>query len=292
MRKQGLFYAISAYCLWGMFPLYWAYLKHINSVEVLFHRMVWAFFFVVALVQITRGWKWLRPAIKDKRMLAAAFAAAIIIAFNWGVYIFAVSNEQVVDASLGYYINPLVSVVFGVVLFKETLRPLQWLAVCIATAGVLYMVIAIGKLPWVSLALAFTFSIYGVIKKSVPLGAFEGMALETGLLVLPASAFLLYWSCTGEGAFGTQGITLDALLIFSGLLTLIPLLLFAAAATRLPLTLVGIIQYLAPTIQLMVGVIILGEPFSPIELVGFTVIWIALAVFAIDGVITSKKQVT
>lgn len=289
MQKQGLIYAFSAYTLWGLFPLYWAYLKHINSVEVLLHRMAWAAIFVSFLVSATCGWQWLKPALRSKKILATTFVAAITISLNWGIYIYAVANNQIVDASLGYYINPLVSVLCGVIFFKESLRPMQWFAVFIAACGVAYMVLALGQLPWISLVLALSFSVYGVIKKSAPLGAFEGMALETGLLFLPATACLIYWSYTGQGVFGQQALALDALLVLSGVLTLIPLLFFAAATSKLPLSLIGVIQYLAPTLQLMVGVLILGEPFSNIEQVGFGIIWVALIIFAFDSLLLARK---
>lgn len=281
--------ALLAYMVWGLFPLYWKQLQAVPSLEVLVHRVLWALLFLGLYLSFRNGWAWLRPALRNRRQLGLYALAAMLISVNWGVYIFAVNNGHIVETSLGYYINPLLSVLLGVVFFQERLRPLQWLAIALAAVGVAYMIVTHGKVPIIAFVLAMSFALYGVVKKLVTLGAFEGMTLETGILFVPALLALVYWEMTGSAVFANQGLRIDMLLILGGVLTVIPLLLFAAAAERISLTLIGMIQYIAPSIQILLGVFIYGEAFGPDRQIGFALIWLALLLFSGEGLWRNRR---
>ncbi|MCO5193610.1 MAG: EamA family transporter RarD [Anaerolineae bacterium] len=289
MRK-GIFYAFCAYALWGFFPIYWKWLDGVPPIEILSHRMVWAFMFCVGLLAVTRNWSWVSAALHNRNTVVTVFFAAVLLSINWFTYIWGVNSGFIVETSLGYFINPLVNVVLGVLIFKERLRPGQWAAVVLAALGVLFLTAVYGRPPWIALTLAFSFGFYGVLKKKVQLPALEGLSLETGLLFGFALSFLLWRAVNGNGSFGHSDVTTDLLLIGTGIITAVPLLSFAAAAHLIPLSLMGIMQYIAPTFQFMIGVFIFDEPFSPQLLVGFSIIWTALALYTLEGVVRRRRK--
>jgi chloramphenicol-sensitive protein RarD len=276
--NRGLWYGAAAYTIWGTFPLYWRLLRHVPSLEVLAHRIVWSSVALGVVVVAMRGAGAWRTV--SRPVLGQYAIAAVLIAINWLTYIYGVSQEQVVEVSLGYFITPLINVLLGTVVLRERLRPLQWVAVALAAAGVAYLTYQHGSLPWIAVGLAVSFGGYGLVKKTATLPALEGLALETVVLLAPAVVYLLVGA---GGAFGPGDLATDALLIGGGLVTIGPLLLFASAVRRVPLTIIGIIQYLSPTISFVIGVFLLGEPFSRHQFIGFGFVWSAIALFTIDG---------
>jgi chloramphenicol-sensitive protein RarD len=283
MQKKGIAFALGAYILWGLFPIYWKWLHDVNPVEVIGHRIVWSFLILLTFILATRQFKTFRQKAFKPRVFWLYILAAVLIAFNWLVYVWAVNADFIVDASLGYYINPLLSVLLGVIFLRERLRPFQWIPVILATAGVIYLTVAYGRLPWIALTLAFTFSIYGWIKKIAPLGSLYGLTLETGILSLPAVAFLTLTGISEKGAFLRLGLTTDMLLVGAGIITSCTLMMFASAAQCLPLTILGILEYIAPTIAFLLGVLVYEEPFDNTRLIGFGIVWIALVLFTGEG---------
>jgi chloramphenicol-sensitive protein RarD len=288
--NKGIWYAVGAYVLWGLLPVYWKWLQHVPAPQVLCHRILWSFLTLIAIVLLSRQWNAFRAAMVKPRVLRAYAAAAVLIAINWLTYIWAVNAGFIVETSLGYFINPLLSVLLGVIFFRESLRPWQWAAIALAAAGVLYLTIAYGALPWIALTLAVTFGAYGLVKKIAPLGSLYGLTLETGVLLLPALIFLIYTDGTGYGAFFHAGAISDALLAGAGFITAVPLLLFSSAARRIPLSLIGLLQYIAPTLQFLLGVLVYREPFTAVKLIGFGIVWIALIVYGVEGLIVYRAQ--
>jgi chloramphenicol-sensitive protein RarD len=280
-EKLGLVYGVSAYVLWGMFPLYWPLLEPASSLEIVSHRAVWTMVFCLIVLYLTKALKSTLATFKRPKVAAKLFATTILISINWLVYIWATNNGHVVEASLGYYINPLIVIAFGVILLKERMRPLQWAAVSIATIGVLVLTIDYGRLPWVALGLALSWGGYGLIKKQLGLGALEGLAIETLIAFIPYCGYLIFIGAKGEGQFG-HGTGLTILLISAGAITAIPLLLFNGSTTRLPFTTIGLLQYITPTIQFSIGVWIRHEAMPTARWVGFIFIWLALTTLAID----------
>ena len=290
MNSSGIGYALAAYGAWGLLPVYWKQLQEVPALEILLHRMVWSLLFLALAVYAVGRWRRLRPALGDRRGLALYAAAALLLSGNWWIYIWAVNAGFIVETSLGYFINPLVAVALGVVVFRERLPAGQWLAIGLATAGVAYLTWAYGRLPWISLALAFSFAFYGVLKKIAPLGALEGLTLETALMSLPALGVLGYWQAAGTASFGARGLGVDLLLVGAGAATALPLFWFGAAAQRLPLSIVGVMQYIAPTIQLLLGVLVYGEPFRSDRRIGFSLIWAALVLFTFVGIRSRRAR--
>ena len=288
--NRGLLNAMLAYAIWGLFPLFWRLLQAIPASQIVAHRIIWSWLVLMAVVLLTRQWRAFRSVI-DRRVLISYSASALIISVNWLVYIWAVNANHVVETSLGYFINPLISVFFGTVFFKEKLRPLHWLSLAIATAGVVYLTFHYGRIPWIALALAVTFSLYGLIKKVAPLQSLFGLTLETAVLVLPAFGFLLLGEQQGNGAFTSIHFHTYLLLLLAGIVTAVPLLLFASAAQRIPLTLIGILQYIAPTMQILLGIFFFHEPFSATQLTGFGMVWIALAIFVASSLLTWRREI-
>ena len=288
--RKGLSAAIASYVLWGVFPLYWYLLKHVPSLQIISHRIVWCALFVVGFLVIREGWGWLRTSLSRPRVGWMLLASSLLISFNWGVYIWAVTNGRVVDASLGYFINPLVNVLIGVLVLHERLNRAQWVAVCIAALGVLWLALLHGDPPWIALALAFSFAFYGLIRKLANVDAVPGLAIESLILLLPALAWLGFAHHQGVAAFAHGDWGSDALLIFGGALTALPLIGFAYGARRIPYSLVGILQYIAPTLQLISGVWLLGEDFTRNQAIGFGAIWIALGIYGLDGWRRSRQQ--
>jgi chloramphenicol-sensitive protein RarD len=269
--------------LWGLLPIYWKQITRVPARQLIAHRIVWSFLLLVAMIALSRQWKPLTRAATPPRVLRAYTVAAVLISINWFTYVWAVNSGLMVETSLGYFINPLVSVLLGVVILRERLRPLQWVAVALAAAGVAYLTLAYGSLPWIALILAVSFGSYGLAKKVAPLGSVYGLTVETGVLLPPAILYLLYVDRAGQGAFLHAGLATDVLLAGTGLVTMIPLLLFASALQTVPLSLMGVLQYIAPTLQLLLGVLLYKEPFTRQQMVGFGVVWTALIVFGLDG---------
>lgn len=287
--NQGILYAIGAYVTWGVFPAYWKLLHHVPALQLLSHRIIWSFLILLAFVLVTKQWKAFQAAISSRRVLFIYFAAAILIGVNWLTYVWAVNAGYIVETSLGYFINPLLNVLLGVVFLRERLRRFQWLPVVMAAVGVTYLTVVYGRLPWIALTLAFSFGIYGLVKKTAPLGSLFGLSLETGILFLPALGWLVFSEASGQGAFLHAGAGSDLLLVGAGLVTTVPLLMFASAAQRIPLSLLGIIQYVAPTLQFLLGVLVFKEPFSHSQLIGFGIVWAALILFWGEGLWTRSR---
>jgi chloramphenicol-sensitive protein RarD len=281
--NQGILYAAAAYASWGLFPLYFKALQTIPSDQILLHRMVWSLVFLVIVLAWRKQWGWLGEVMRKPKVLAGFAASAILLSTNWFIYIWAVNNGRVIDSSLGYFINPLVNVLLGFLLLGERLRPVQWLAVALAAAGVTWLTWQTGQLPWVALALAGSFGLYGLLRKTASLGALEGLALETLLLFPVALIYLVILTMEGRNAFMGAGTPQQLLLAAAGPITAIPLLMFAAGARRIPLSLLGMLQYIGPTLQLLLGVWLYHEPFGGARLVGFVLIWSALAVYSLES---------
>jgi chloramphenicol-sensitive protein RarD len=287
--NKGILAGIGAYTLWGLFPIYWKLLEEVPAIEILAHRMVWSMVFVAVLLTMQKDWQWLGEALHSRKTMLIYTLAAILLSVNWFTYIWAVNAGYVVEASLGYFINPLVNFLLGVIFFGEKLRAGQMTAVILAVLGVIYLTVSYGSLPWISLVLAFTFGMYGLIKKTAPLESMHGFSLETLVLFLPALGYLLYREAAGMGALVHQGGQVTLLLILAGPVTSIPLLMFGYSARRIPLSMLGFIQYIAPTLQFLLGVFIFYEPFPPARLVGFSIIWLALLVYSLEGVFFNRK---
>ncbi|MDQ3735523.1 MAG: EamA family transporter RarD [Actinomycetota bacterium] len=281
--RRGVLFGIGAYSLWGLFPLYWVLLKPAGPLEILAHRFVWSLVFVTVLIALGRNWSKLRAVFRSGRTTLILAAAAILIAANWFTYIYGVNNGFVVETSLGYFINPLVSVVLGVLVFRERLRPAQWAAVALAAIAVLVLTVDYGRLPYLALTLAFSFAFYGLLKKLAPVESAVGLAVESGVLALPAIAVLVVLSTRGELAFGQVSLGHTLLLLSAGVVTAVPLLFFASAARRVSLSTLGLLQYLAPTLQLILGVTVFHEEMPPVRLFGFCLVWLALLIFSLDG---------
>jgi len=288
--NKGIWYGIGAYVIWGLFPVYWKWLHHVPAVQLISHRVLWSFLMLFVFILVSRQWNVFRTAALKPRVLRIYLVAAVLIGINWLVYIWAVNAGFIVEASLGYYINPLLNVLMGVLFLHERLRSLQWIPLGLAAVGVLYLTFAYGSLPWIALTLAFSFGAYGLVKKTAPLGSLYGLTLETGLLFLPALLYLLYSDTTGQGAFLHTGAISDVLLVGAGLMTTIPLLMFASAARRIPLSLVGILQYIAPTLQFLLGVLVYGEPFTHTQFIGFGIVWVALILFGAEGFLAHRVE--
>ena len=288
--NKGVLSGVGAYLIWGFFPIYLKALQVVPALQIMLHRVVWAFVFVLLLILIRRRWAGIRVSLRNPRVIMTYTLTAFLLAVNWLVYIYGINSGQVVETSLGYFINPLLSVALGVVFLRERLRPMQWLPVGLASLGVLYLTLQYGALPWIALALAFSFGMYGLIKKIAPLGAMDSLFVETGIIFLPALLFLLFSNNQGAGAFGHQGWQISILLAFSGVVTAVPLLLFGRAARSIPLSLLGILQYIAPTVQFLLGIYLYQEAFTATRLVGFAIIWIALLIFSIEGYFNHRKR--
>jgi len=290
--STGALYAALAFALWGVFPLYFRQIAHVPSGEILIHRIVWSLVFVLVVLSVRRQWGWLRPVLRQPRVLAAFTASAVLLSVNWLTYIWAVNNGHVIDASLGYFINPLVNVLLGYTVLHERLRRMQWVALALAAAGVLWLTIQAGHLPWIALALAGSFGAYGLLRKVATLGALEGLTLETLLLAPIAAVVLGVWMFNGSSTFPAPDATTNAWLIAAGPITAIPLLLFAAGARRISLTTLGLLQYIGPTIQLALGLWLFHEPFSAARLFGFALIWLALALYSAESWWRSRGPAT
>jgi chloramphenicol-sensitive protein RarD len=281
--NPGILFAAGAYLLWGLFPVYFKAVAQIPAGEMLAHRMVWSLVLVIGLLAAMRSWHWIRSLLERPAELRWYAGSAVLVSINWFLYIFAVSADRVVDASLGYFINPLVTVAIGALVLGERLRPIQYLAVGIAAAGVLWLAWQAGEPPWIGLAIAFSFAGYGLLRRKAPLGAVEGFSVEVALLFPLALAYLGWLAWAGAGHFSGDATELQLLLVLSGPVTAVPLLLFAAGARRIPFATLGLLQYIAPTLQLLLGVWLYQEPFGGAKVIGYALVWVALAVSAADG---------
>jgi chloramphenicol-sensitive protein RarD len=281
--NRGITYAALAYAAWGLFPLYFRQLAGVGAFEIVLHRVAWSLLFLVAILLWLRRWHWLAALRQQPRVLGACAVSALLLSCNWLIYVWAVMNGRVLDASLGYFINPLVNVLLGFFVLHERPRSAQWLAVALASCGVLWLAVLGPQVPWVGLAIAISFGLYGLMRKTAALGALEGLTLET-LLLAPVALGMLGWSTwQGSGGLaGHDGTTL-AWLVGVGPLTAVPLLLFAAGARRIPMATLGLLQYLSPTLQVLLGVWLFGESLSGARLTGFALIWLALALYSLEG---------
>ncbi|MFE3514723.1 EamA family transporter RarD [Streptomyces sp. NPDC059166] len=288
-QRAGLLYGVGAYGMWGLVPLFWPLLEPSGAVEILAHRMVWSLGVVGIAMLFLRRWAWIGELVRQPRQLGLIAVAATVIAVNWGIYIWSVNNGHVVEASLGYFINPLVTIAMGVLLLGERLRPAQWGAVAIGLAAVLVLAIGYGQPPWISLVLAFSFATYGLMKKKVGLGGLESLAAETAVLFLPALGFLLWLGADGRATFLSGGAGHGVLLAGTGLVTAIPLICFGAAAIRVPLSVLGLLQYLAPVFQFSLGILYFHEEMPAERWAGFALVWVALMVLTWDALRTARR---
>jgi chloramphenicol-sensitive protein RarD len=289
-RRLGTLAGIGAYSLWGLFPLVFHQLKSVDAQEILLHRVLWSFVVVGAILLIRRDWRWFDPVRARPGALPRLVAASALIACNWFVYIWAVNHDHVVEAALGYYINPLITVALGVVVLGERLRQMQMVALGFGVASVIVLTAAYGRIPWMALVLACSFAGYGFLKKAAGIDAVPALAVETAALLPVALTWLLILQAQGEAAFlhGSGGT--DLLLVSLGVVTAVPLLLFGTAANRIPLSLLGLLQYLTPTLQLLCGVVVFHEPMPPDRLVGFVLVWIALIVLGADALRAGRER--
>jgi chloramphenicol-sensitive protein RarD len=282
--RRGLLLGVTAYALWGTFPLYWPLLEPSGAVEILAHRIVWSVVVMGILVVVLRRYGAIREVLSDRRRALLLVVAAVTITFNWGAYIYGVNSGRVVETSLGYFINPLVTVLMGVLVLGERLRPAQWWALGVGFVAVLVLSLDYGRPPVIALVLAFSFGTYGLAKKSAGIGAVESLTVETAVLSPVALGYLVWLGATGGGHFAGEGAGHVALVAASGFVTAVPLLCFGAAATRVSMTTLGLLQYLAPVIQFVLGITVLGEHMPPGRWVGFTLVWLALAIFTFEAI--------
>ncbi|MEU1038245.1 EamA family transporter RarD [Streptomyces sp. NPDC005907] len=289
-QRTGLFNGFAAYGMWGLVPVFWPLLKPAGAVEILAHRMVWSLAVVGVALLVMRRWAWLGDLLRQPRRLGLIAVAATVITVNWGVYIWAVNAGHVVESSLGYFINPLVTIALGVLILKERMRPAQWAAVGIALVAVLVLTVGYGRPPWISLCLAFSFGTYGLVKKKVDLGGIESLAAETAIQFLPALAYLAWLGARGDATFATQGTGHAALLASTGIVTAIPLVCFGAAAIRVPLSTLGLLQYLAPVFQFLLGILYFHEAMPPERWAGFALVWLALSLLTFDALRTARRS--
>ncbi|MGW2815346.1 EamA family transporter RarD [Streptomyces sp. NPDC001415] len=287
-QRTGLLYGIGAYGMWGLVPLFWPLLKPADAIEILAHRMVWSLVLVGVVLLVMRRWAWIGELVRQPRRLGLIAVAAVVITVNWGVYIWSVNSGHVVEASLGYFINPLVTIAMGVLILKERLRRAQWIAVGIGAAAVVVLTVGYGRPPWISLTLAFSFATYGLVKKKVNLGGLESLAAETAVQFLPALVYLLWLSGQGRATFGSEGPGHAALLAATGVVTAIPLICFGGAAIRVPLSTLGLLQYLAPVFQFLLGIVYFHEEMPPERWAGFALVWLALTILTWDALRTAR----
>jgi chloramphenicol-sensitive protein RarD len=286
-HSLGLLFGVGSYVLWGLFPLYWPLLQPASPLEIVSHRAVWTLVFCLIVLALSKQLHSMIAIVKKPKIMAGLCLTTILVSINWLTYIWATNNGHVVEAALGYYINPLIIIAFGVLLLREKMRPLQWLAVGIAAIGVAILTFDYGRLPWVAISLALSWGTYGLVKKKLDLGALDGLAIETLISLIPYVGYLIYLGSQGTGQFG-QSPGLTILLISAGAVTAIPLLLFNGSTTRLPYSTIGLLQYITPTIQFSIGVWVRHEDMPAARWIGFVVIWLALIALAVDLVRSSR----
>ena len=287
--RRGYLYGLTAYLLWGVFPLYFKLLRPSSPLEILAHRVIWSVLFVSLLLAATRNWRFFPRLVRDRRLFGGVLLAAALIAVNWGTYIYGVNSDRVVETALGYFITPLLVVVFGMTVFGERLRPLQWGAVGTGALAVVVLTVDYGRLPYIALILAASFGTYSLIKKRLALPPAEGLFVESLVLAIPGAAYLGWLNAVGDAEFGHVSTLHTTLMVLTGVATAVPLLLFAGAANRVPMVGLGILQYVAPILQLGLGVLLFHEPMPPARLAGFALVWLALLVFTVDGLRSARS---
>jgi len=285
MNNRGVLSAFGAYLIWGLVPVYWRLIKHVPAIQLIGHRIIWSFIFLAVFLLITRKWSELYSRALDRRVMGIYFVAAVLVGFNWFIYVWAVISGFIVEASLGYFVTPIFIVLLGVVFLRERLRLFQWVSVGLAGAGVAYLTIAYGRPPWIALGLTVTFGLYGLVKKTAPLSSMYGLTLESGILFVPGLFFLGYQNWIGRGAFLHTGLQSDLLMAGAGLITTVPLLMFTYAAQRISLTIIGVLHYITPTCQFLLGVLVYGEAFRFTQALGFGIVWMALIIFCVEGIL-------
>ena len=290
MIKQGTWYAVAAYVLWGVFPIYWKQLHNIPPLEVIGYRIIWSFVTVSLILMWGKNWGKFIKAITKPGVLVTYGIASLLIGINWLIYISAINSNYIIETSLGYFINPLLSVLLGVIVLKERLRIWQWIPVTLAASGMIYMTLTYGKVPWIALSLALSFGLYGLVKKKASLISLYGLMVETSFLLIPSIVYLIILQFSGKTVLLQTGVQTNLLVFLSGIVTIIPLLLFASAAQKISLTLIGILQYLAPTLQFIIGVFIYREAITNNQLIGFVLVWMALIFFVLEGFVNSRRQ--
>ena len=289
--NKGIWNGLGAYILWGFFPIYWKLLQEVSALQVIGHRISWSFLLLVGVILLNRQWQEFRSAALAPKVIGIYAIAGVLLSVNWLIYVWGVNSGFIVETSLGYFINPLVSVLLGVLFLRERLRVMQWIAVGLAAAGVIYLTLTYGRPPWIALSLALSFGIYGLVKKLAPLGSLYGLTLETALVFPLALIYLVFVQSAGTAAFLHQGALTDLLLIATGIVTSIPLLMFASAARQIPLTMIGVLQYIAPTLQFIIGVFLYHEPFDQSRLFGFSLVWLALLIFWVENYLANRIPV-
>jgi len=289
--NKGILNGIAAYALWGFFPIYWKLLHEVPALQVIGHRIGWSFVLLMTVILVTGQWKEFRSVALKPKVIGIYSIAAVLLTINWLVYVWGVNSGFIVETSLGYFINPLLSVLLGVILLRERLRPAQWIPVSIAAIGVVYLTAVYGRLPWIALTLAFSFGFYGLVKKLAPLGSLYGLTLETGIVFPIAVIYLLIVEFSGTAAFLHDSGWTAILLIGAGAVTTIPLLMFASAAKQIPLTVIGLLQYIAPTLQFLIGIFVYKEPFDRSHFVGFGIVWVALIIFWAENYLAHRMPV-
>jgi chloramphenicol-sensitive protein RarD len=285
-----MLFGVAAYVMWGVFPLYFPLLKPAGPAEILAQRIIWSLVAVLAMLAVRRHWSWVRDLIRQPRKLGLLALAAVVITVNWGIFIYAVNSDRTLEASLGYFINPLLSVVFGVVIFRERLRRWQWVAVGLGAFSVVLLTIGYGRLPWIALLLACSFGTYGLLKKFVNMPSAESLATETFIILLPALGYAVYAQLQGTADFGHHGGGHALLIVGTGLVTAVPLMLFNAAAIRLPMSTLGMLQYLAPVLQFIIGLLVQHEAMPASRWAGFLLVWTALLILSVDGLRTAHRN--
>ncbi|KDO28603.1 hypothetical protein SPRG_06459 [Saprolegnia parasitica CBS 223.65] len=287
----GVVYALAAFVTWGLYPLYWKQLYGIPDLQLAMHRIVWAFVVLAGILTYKRQWTELKRGVSSWKVLGTYALSSVFIFTNWYLLVWAINAGYIVETSLGVFINPLINVIFGVLIFKETLYLWQWVSIGFACSGVVVVAVAYGKLPWIALTMALTFALYGLIKKQAPLNALHGMVLETSILFPIALTYLIVVECQGSGAFGHVDVVTDVLLIGGGVVTVVPLLWFSLAAQLIPLSLLGVMQYIQPTLQFLLGTLVYNEPLSMFKLAGFILVWAALITYTVEGFVRRYSDV-
>jgi chloramphenicol-sensitive protein RarD len=290
-QRRGFLLGAAAYGMWGLFPLYWRLLEPAGAVEILAHRIVWSLVTMLALTLVLRRGSALRAIVRDRRVLVLLLVASVVISFNWGGFIYGVNHDRVVEVSLGYFINPLFTVLLGVLVLGERLRPRQWLAIGIATVAVLVLTVDYGHPPWIAFLLAASFGTYGLAKKKADVEAVESLTFETLVLAPVALGYLIWLTAAGQSSFTGHGAGHGVLLATTGLVTAIPLICFGGAAIRIPMTTLGLLQYLAPTIQFLLGLLVFHESMTFVKWIGFALVWLALAIFTGEALRGRQQQI-
>jgi chloramphenicol-sensitive protein RarD len=287
--NKGTAYALAAYLIWGFLPLYWKSVTDVPALETTAHRIWWSFVFLMFILLLSGRWRAVAQAIRRPDTWYTFILSGALLLANWLVYMYAMNQSRIVESSLGYFINPLANVLLGVLFLHERLRPGQWISIALAGAGVLYLTISFGAVPWIALALASTFAFYGLLRKTARLNSLDGQSVEMTLFGIPLGIYLLVLFMRDDGAFTHISLQHDTILIMGGIVTTVPLLFFSAGARLVPLSLMGVLQYLAPTIQFILGVFLFQEPFGVTQLVGFGLIWSALLLFTVEGLVTRRR---